>query len=416
VRRFLGKHARRLELALALLGACSAILVTGASAADFDGDNGPCHETPGEQQLLQCPTAFVGVPYEVKIGVEEGSGCEPYYYIVVVNSALPAGLSIVRPGTISGVPTGGPGLARFWLWNHDITEAQGGPSWCQRDDVSQREFSIPVDPGLAINNTTVKPATIGQPYSDTLTAKKVLSVKPVTGSDVQAEWSLLSGVLPPGITLSPTGALSGTPTSEGSYQFTVKALNGSPFDTKTFTLSVRQPVAVTLPFVSASPSAEVGIRFGKSATASGGSGTYTWALTSGALPAGVTLNSSNGALAGIPRTAGRFALALTATDAEGRATTANGVLAVAPKLAIKTLRLKAATFGTAYRSQLATAGGVRPLKWKLSGKLPRGLHFAKSLGALVGTPRRTGTFRVSVEARDALGAKAKRTLVLLVTS
>jgi hypothetical protein len=403
-----------LKLALALVGAFAAIAVTGASAADFDGDSGPCHETPGERQVLQCPTAFVGVPYEVTIAVEDGSGCEPYYYIVVVNSVLPAGLSMSLSGVISGVPAGGPGLTRFWLWNHDLTEAQGGPSWCQRDDVSQREFSVPVDPGLAINNATVKPATLGQPYSDTLTAKQVMTVNPLTGPDVQATWSLQSGALPPGITLSTSGALTGAPTAEGSYQFVVKAQNGSPFDTKTYTLSVRQPVTVKLPVASERPSAEVGIRYGGTATATGGTGTYTWSLTSGSLPAGVALNATNGAISGTPRAAGRFAFALTATDAEGRVATANAALTVAPKLAIKTLRLRTARLGHIYKSQLASIGGVAPLRWKLSGKLPRGLRFTTRFGTLVGTPRRVGTFRVKVEARDALGARAQKTLVLPV--
>ena len=72
-----------------------------------------------------------------------------------------------RDGVISGVPTGA-GLARFWVWDHDLTAAQGGPSWCQCEDRSEREFSIPIDPGLAIVNPSVKPATVGQAYTDTL--------------------------------------------------------------------------------------------------------------------------------------------------------------------------------------------------------------------------------------------------------
>ena len=74
---------------------------------------------------------------------------------------------------ISGVPTGA-GFTRFWIHNHDLTQPQGGPEWCRRDDVSEREFSIFVDPGLAIVNPSVKPATVGQPYTDTLAAKHVV--------------------------------------------------------------------------------------------------------------------------------------------------------------------------------------------------------------------------------------------------
>ena len=76
----------------------------GASAADFEGDNGPCRETPGNAALLRCPTGYVGAPYEVEIAVEEESGCFPYIRIEVVNSALPEGLSMTPSGVISGVP------------------------------------------------------------------------------------------------------------------------------------------------------------------------------------------------------------------------------------------------------------------------------------------------------------------------
>ncbi|HET7743996.1 MAG TPA: Ig domain-containing protein [Gaiellaceae bacterium] len=408
--------ARRFKLALVVIGLAAAMGVAGASAGDFEHDTGPCTETPGNGALLRCTTAYVGMPYQVQIESEEGSGCWPYIWYEIVNGALPDGLTMTKGGLISGVPTGGAdSLARFWVWNHDLIEAEGGPSWCQYDDRSEREFSIPVDPGLAINDTSVGPGTIGQPYSQSLTAKEVLSVNPLTGPDVPASWSVQSGSLPPGITLSEQGLLSGTPTAEGRYQFVVKAQNGSPFDTKQYTLSVRQPVTVKLPFAGSQPTAEVGVRLTKTLTVSGGSGTYTWTLASGALPSGVALDPSTGVLSGTPRSAGRFALSLTATDSEKRAASVSGVLIVAPKLTVETVRLKGARVGHAYRTTLAAGGGVRPLRWRLvRGKLPLGVRFAKSQGAVAGTPRRAGTFRVSVQARDALGASVQKTVVLVV--
>ena len=57
----------RLRLALALMSMLAAIAVSGASAADFEGDNGACRETPGEAALLRCPTAYVGEAYEIEI-------------------------------------------------------------------------------------------------------------------------------------------------------------------------------------------------------------------------------------------------------------------------------------------------------------------------------------------------------------
>jgi hypothetical protein len=162
------------------------------------------------------------------------------------------------------------------------------------------------------------------------------------------------------------------------------------------------------------PSAEVGARFGKTATATGGTGTYMWSLASGALPTGLTLNPGSGAVSGIPQTAGNFVFALSATDTEGRVATANAALTVAPRLSIRTLRLKTARVGRAYRARLVTVGGVKPLRWTVSGRLPPGLRFAKRVGTLAGTPRRSGTFRATFRVIDGLRVVAKRTLPIVV--
>jgi large repetitive protein len=408
----------RLKLSVLVFAVLTAIAVTGASsAADFDGDNGPCHETPGEPALLRCPTAHVGEPYGISIAVEKGSGCEPYDWFEVVNSALPGGLSMTRSGVISGVPSGGPGLTRFWLWLHDLTAAEGGPSWCVAGEQSEREFSIPVDPGLAIVNPSVKPATVGQPYADSLTARRLESLNPPTGPDEPATWLLQSGAPPPGVTLSAQGALTGTPTAEGSFQFVVQARSGAGVSaTGAYTMVVRQPVVVKSPLgAGLRGSGEVGIRLGKTFTATGGTGNYTWALVSGALPAGVALDTARGTISGTPRTAGRFGFALTATDGEGRVATSSAALTVAQRLAIKTLHLKSAKVLQTYQARVATSGGVQPLAWRIvHGRLPVGIRLAQRLGTLAGTARRAGTFRLTAEVRDALGATSRKPLVLVV--
>jgi large repetitive protein len=410
----------RFKLALVVVGVFAAIAVTGASAADFEGDTGACRETHGEGALLRCPTAYVGAEYEVEIESEEGSGCtspgNPYVWYEIVNSTLPVGLTMSRAGVISGTPTRA-GFTRFWIWNHDLTQAQGGPDWCQREDRSEREFSIYVDPGLEIENESLKGATIGQAYSDTLIAKQVVTLNPPTGNEIQATWSVESGALPPGLALSPQGLLTGTPTAEGSWGSVIRAQSGSTIDSKTYALAVRQPLSVKSPFGPARPpTSEVGIRVGKTFTATGGSGPYTWAVASGTLPPGVVLDATKGTVAGTPQKAGAFAFSVTATDSEGRVTTSAAALTVAPRLTIGTLRLKPARAASAYQLTLATLGGVQPVKWSLvNGALPAGLKLSPTTGTISGTPRKSGTFRVTLGARDALGAKSQKTFVLLVT-
>ena len=414
----------RLKLALGLMTLVAAIAVSGAAAADFEKDAGSgadCTEPPGGGFVLRCPTASVGQEYEIEMESEPGSGCttrdgsNPYTWYEVVNSSLPPGLTMSRAGVISGTPTTA-GVYRCWVWNHDLTEKEGGPDWCDDEDRSEVEFSISVDPGLVITSDSIEPASVGQPYSETFTAQQVTNLNPLTGSGVQATWSVASGVLPPGLALSPAGVLSGTPTAEGSWQFDIRAQNGAHSDTETFAISARQPLVVTSPFAPAPrPGAEVGIRFGKSATATGGSGSYTWSVSSGSLPAGLTLDPAKGTIAGTPTAVGTSRFVLTASDTEGRKTSATSVLSVAARLAVTTSTLRSATAGSPYRAALRTAGGVKPLKWKIvSGKLPSGVKLSPSLGTLTGTPKSAGTYRVTVEARDALGARSKKTLVLTV--
>ena len=332
-------------------------------------------------------------------------------------ASLPPGLSLTRDGVISGVPTSA-GTWRFWLWDRDLTFAQGGPDWCQREDKSEREFIIFIDPGLAIVNESVKAGSVGQPYTETLTAKQVTTLTPPTGADVQASWSLESGALPPGLALSPQGQLTGTPTTEGSWGFVIRAQSGSTLDSKAYALAVRQPLSVKSPFGPARPpSSEVGIRLGKTFTVTGGSGPYTWALMSGALPPGVILDATKGTVAGTPQAAGVFAFSVSATDSEGRGTTSAATLTVAPRLTIRTLRLKPATVASTYQMKLATLGGVQPVKWSVvSGKLPPGLKLSQTTGTISGTPRTSGSSRVTLGARDALGARSQKTLVLRVTT
>jgi Putative Ig domain len=92
-------------------------------------------------------------------------------------------------------------------------------------------------------------------------------------------------------------------------------------------------------------------------------------------------------------------------------------LTVAPRVTIRTVRLKPAKVASAYRMNLATVGGVQPVKWSVvSGKLPAGLKLSKTTGTIAGTPRQSGSFRLTLGARDALGAKSQKKLVLVVKS
>lgn len=397
---------KRLALIAGLAALLAGVVAMPGSAASFD-DTKPC---PASGPLLVCPAGQVGQAYNLQLRALYG--CDTYRW-EITNGGLPDGLSISSSGLITGVAKSST-TVQPWVTVHDLTASEGGPPWCGGDNHSERQFVFTINPGLSIQDQSVPGGTIGQPYSKTLTAVAITSTTQ-PGSPTTASWSIQSGSLPPGVTLSSEGALSGTPTAEGSFTFVVRATGGGgSVDTETETLVVRQPVAATSPFSGTGAKAEVGIPFTKAQTATGGNGAFTWTLASGGLPAGLAL-AADGTVSGTPTISGRYSFALHVTDGEGRVVTVSGTLVVAPKLAIKTAKLKVARAGHAYRMTIATSGGVAPTTWRVRGKLPRGVTFGKRLHLFIGVPAKAGTYRVTVQAVDALGATAQKTLKLVVT-
>jgi hypothetical protein len=396
---------KRLALIAGLAALLAGIVAMPGSAASFD-DTKPC---PASGPLLVCPAGQVGQAYTLQLRALYG--CDNYRW-EITNGSLPDGLSMSSSGLITGVAKSST-TVQPWVTVHDLTASEGGPPWCGGDNHSERQFVFTIKPGLSIQDQSVPGGTIGQPYSKTLTVVAITSTTQ-PGSPATASWSIQSGSLPPGVTLSSDGVLSGTPSSEGSFTFVVRATGGGgSVDTETETLVVRQPVVATSSIHGTGARAEVGIPFTATQTATGGNGAFTWTLASGELPAGLAL-AADGTLSGTPTVPGRSSFALRVTDGEGRVVTVNATLVVSAKLALKTIKLKAAKAGHAYRATIAAVGGVAPTTWSVRGKLPAGVTFGKRLHLLIGTPRTAGTYRVTVQAVDALGATAQKTLKLIV--
>jgi hypothetical protein len=150
--------------------------------------------------------------------------------------------------------------------------------------------------------------------------------------------------------------------------------------------------------------AVAGAAYSQVLNASGGSGPYSFALASGALPAGLALSPA-GTISGAPTQAGTFAFTVRATGASGigtRAYTLRVDLALAPAA------LADGVTGIPYSQQLGVAaGGVQPFFFKhVEGTLPDGLGFTGS-GVLAGTPTRAGSFSFAIEAGDARGATGR---------
>jgi large repetitive protein len=369
---------------LALLALLAGAFAGVARALDFDD------EDPDPVR------AEVGQMVDYEIGTH--AGCLPHR-LVILSGQLPPGLQLLQindhTGAVEGIPTEA-GVWNVWLAVRDCDNRSAESLFTF--EIARRSF--------AIKTTSLPAATAGSPYSARLEAgdRPVRSVK----------WSVTAGALPAGLALAEDGTISGSPTASGVSSFTVTVTSDGDdgeirMDSRQFTLNVVGQLSATV----SARAAEVGIPFRATLAATGGQSPYTWTATGGT-PEGLSVGS-NGVVSGVPTRAGSYTLTAHLVDANGAVKDVQLQLVVRPRLAIATKRLAAAVARRAYRVRIAVRGGVGPLRWSISrGSLPRGLRLAVQTGTIAGVPAVAGSFRITVRARDALGALSTKTLVLRV--
>ena len=189
---------------------------------------------------------------------------------------------------------------------------------CSQDSSSTRP---PVTPEVPVTITTAAALANGlqgTAYSASLSA---------TGGTGNYTWTITSGALPSGLTLgSATGTITGTPTAAGTFTFSVQATSGTQTGSRTFVLIVGVPVDITT--ATSLSSGVQGTAYSASLSATGGTGSYAWTITSGALPAGLTLAATTGTISGTPTAIGTFTFTIQASSG-GQATSRTFTLAVA---------------------------------------------------------------------------------------
>jgi hypothetical protein len=242
------------------------------------------------------PGATAGAPYSQSFTA--GAGTSPYAY-TLTSGALPTGLTLTG-ATLSGTPTAA-GTFNFTLSATDSSSAgSGGPY------TVNNTYSITVSPPtITLSPANLPQAAIGAAYSQAVSAG---------GGTGAYAYAVTSGSLTPGLTLSPAGVITGTPTGAGAWTFTITATdsaltqyNGSA----AYTLTVNAPTIIVSP--TSLPGATVGAGYSQTISAGGGTAGYSYAVTAGALPAGLTLSSA-GILSGTPTAGGAFNFTLTTTD------------------------------------------------------------------------------------------------------
>src|SRR5271169_2529179 len=177
---------------------------------------------------------------------------------------------------------------------------------------------VPVGP-LVISPSALPVAVIGVPYSATLAA--VGGLQPFT-------WSLSSGTLPPGLSISTAGMISGTPTALGSSNFKVQVTDSqtptAAVDLANKSITVNNSLSIT---TSSLTSGSVNVPYSASLVATGGVPPYTWSVASGSLPAGLTLSTS-GVISGTPTAQGTSTFTVQAADSQTTPETATANLSL----------------------------------------------------------------------------------------
>ncbi|AZU15370.1 hemagglutinin [Xanthomonas phaseoli pv. phaseoli] len=349
------------------------------------------------------PAATAGTAYSQTL---TASGGTPGYSFVISAGTLPAGMTLNAAGVLSGTPTASGSF------NFTVTATDSGVPTS-----GSRAYTLTVaGANVTLPATTLPAGTAGQAYSSAIT--------PATGGIAPYSYALTAGALPAGITLnSSSGTLSGTTTSVGSFNFSVTATDstsGTPSQgTRGYTLNIAAPTIALAP--ATVPTATRGSAYSQTLTASGGTAAYTYAITSGALPAGITL-ASNGTLSGTATLEGTFNFTVQATDANSfTGTQAYSLTVAGPNLVLPASTLPAGTAGQAYAAAVAPAtGGTAPYSYAVTaGALPGGVVLDAATGGLSGTPTVSGTFTFTLTVTDSTpspAAQASRSYALTVNA
>jgi hypothetical protein len=348
----------------------------------------------------QLPRGSVGAAYSQSIGASGGQ--TPYAWSLEAGG-LPEGLLLSHSGIVSGTPERA-GTSSFTVRVTDSSNASVTST-----------LSLTINPnalGLSMETASLPDGVVGQDYSQPLNA---------SGGTAPYEWELAEGTLPDGLALTPSGLISGVPSTPGEVQFVLKVTDRSGQSmTRQLSIDVDPPGDFTILTAPTLPVAAVGAPYRTELKATAGTAPYSWKKKKkkkfGSFPDGITL-SSGGVLTGTPTEQGISQFTIIATDEVGRQASRPFTLEVGPPpppLSIRTESMPAALQGLPYNAAVEAAGGAAPYTWTLDGgALPDGLRMSDS-GAINGRATQLGAATFIAKVRDSVGTTTSRPLLIVV--
>jgi hypothetical protein len=245
------------------------------------------------------------------------------------------------------------------------------------------------------------------------------------GPALPYQYRVLSGGLPPGVSLSSSGTISGAPTTAGTYDFYLELSDENPPSAawcapataqQPFRISINARVLVT---TQSAPPGTVGAAYNlplqaqmMSAPNQLGppSSSLNWSVTQGQLPPGLSLNQATGVVSGTPTTEGSFLATYKAALVDGRSDTKSLEIVVRQPLKVAAAKPFATVplptlweVGVPFSAKLTPSGGSGTYTFALAaGSLPTGLALGAD-GTVLGTPRAAGVYRATLRLADSEG-------------
>ena len=339
------------------------------------------------------PVGFVGTAYASTMGV--GGGTSPYTWTV---TGLPAGLTMTTGGIISGSPTSaGTSNAMFTVTDSTL------PTHLS----TNATIAITVNPALAITTTSLASSVAGGTYTAQLAA---------TGGTPNYTWSVTN--LPAGLTMSAAGAITGSPSTAGTFNPMFTVTDSATPSHNSVSASIAIVVGPGLSITTtALPGGTVLVPYTGQMAVTGGTPTYTWSATN--LPTGLTMNAA-GAISGLPSAAGTTNVQFSVTDSSTPShltLTTTIAIVINAGVSITTAQLPVGFANSSYTATMVATGGTPSYTWTASG-LPNGLTMTTG-GVISGTPSAAGTSSVIFTVTDSTSpahTTAQATIIITVNA